>query len=237
MAANNIPVVKAIASSSNEAIGVITRSMPKRAYPEVSFHETVEQDLLRLGRINEDDGDMKDDSSSSTLHSTSSVTPDMVINTTTLEEQIANFTRAIGAGNNWSKSSSTAFIVPEGNHWGLRYILQGIQLRTFEELVTRAHDRELSIATIGAEGSPVQEPNKFKEKQEAKKWGKSSSKPLVKESNDMSGKKNDGSQETRPRKLTLKEMKIKQYPFLDSEVFGICDVLLNANLIELPEMK
>ncbi|KAL0291232.1 UNVERIFIED_CONTAM: hypothetical protein Sangu_2541500 [Sesamum angustifolium] len=96
MAANKIPVLKAVAPSSNETIGVITRSMPKRAYLEVSFHETVEQDLLRLGRINEDDGDMKDDSSSSTLHSTSSVTPDIVTNTTTLEEQIANFTRAIG---------------------------------------------------------------------------------------------------------------------------------------------
>ncbi|KAL0340280.1 UNVERIFIED_CONTAM: hypothetical protein Sradi_4544800 [Sesamum radiatum] len=60
------------------------------------FHETIKQDLLCLGRINEDDGDMKDDSSSSTLHSTSSVTLDMVRNTTTMEEQIANLTRAIG---------------------------------------------------------------------------------------------------------------------------------------------
>ncbi|KAL0416965.1 UNVERIFIED_CONTAM: hypothetical protein Slati_3528400 [Sesamum latifolium] len=44
---------------------------------------------------NEDDGDLKDDSSSSTPHSTSSVVPVMMTNTTTLEEQIANLTRAI----------------------------------------------------------------------------------------------------------------------------------------------
>ncbi|KAL0287784.1 UNVERIFIED_CONTAM: hypothetical protein Scaly_2550400 [Sesamum calycinum] len=56
-------------------------------------------------------------------------------------------------------------------------------------------------------------------------------------SNDMSGEKKDVTQERWPRKLTLKEMQTKQYPFLDFDVSGIFDDLLNINLIELPEMK
>ncbi|KAL0325262.1 UNVERIFIED_CONTAM: hypothetical protein Sradi_5095500 [Sesamum radiatum] len=39
------------------------------------------------------------------------------------------------------------------------------------------------------------------------------------------------------RKLTLKEMQATQYPFLDSNVSGIFDYLLEANLIDLLEMK
>ncbi|KAL0405086.1 UNVERIFIED_CONTAM: hypothetical protein Slati_3822500 [Sesamum latifolium] len=39
------------------------------------------------------------------------------------------------------------------------------------------------------------------------------------------------------RKLTLKEMQARQYPFLDSDVLGIFDDLLEANFIDLPEMK
>ncbi|KAL0413594.1 UNVERIFIED_CONTAM: hypothetical protein Sradi_1561100 [Sesamum radiatum] len=82
-------------SSSNETIGVVTRSMSKKTYFEVTFHETIEKDILHLGGINEDDGDLKDNSSSSTPRSTSSVALVMVTNTMALEEQIANLTRAI----------------------------------------------------------------------------------------------------------------------------------------------
>ncbi|KAL0457865.1 UNVERIFIED_CONTAM: hypothetical protein Slati_0413700 [Sesamum latifolium] len=39
------------------------------------------------------------------------------------------------------------------------------------------------------------------------------------------------------RKLTLKEMQARQYSFLDSDVSGIFDDMLEANLIDLPEMK
>ncbi|KAL0449527.1 UNVERIFIED_CONTAM: hypothetical protein Slati_1509100 [Sesamum latifolium] len=49
--------------------------------------------------------------------------------------------------------------------------------------------------------------------------------------------KNNVPYEKPQRKLTLKEMQARQYPFLDSDVPGIFDDLLEANLIDLPEMK
>ncbi|KAL0437702.1 UNVERIFIED_CONTAM: hypothetical protein Sradi_0478100 [Sesamum radiatum] len=49
--------------------------------------------------------------------------------------------------------------------------------------------------------------------------------------------KNNVLYEKLQRKLTLKEMQAKQYPFLDSDISEIFDDLLEANLIDLPEMK
>ncbi|KAI3445230.1 hypothetical protein Pfo_001895 [Paulownia fortunei] len=58
--------------------------------------------------------------------------------------------------------ASTIEICIQGIHWGLRYILQGIQPRMFEELATRAHNMELSMAASGVEGPPIQEPQRSK---------------------------------------------------------------------------
>ncbi|KAL0291236.1 UNVERIFIED_CONTAM: hypothetical protein Sangu_2541900 [Sesamum angustifolium] len=113
------------------------------------------------------------------------------------------------------------------------------------------HMMGLSMIASGVEGPPVQELRKNKEKQEAKKGGKPFSKAPSKESmvanvapfklkntaKDNVAPRNNVPYERPQRKLTLKEMQAREYPFVESDVPGIFDDLLEANLIDLPEMK
>ena len=60
-----------------------------------------------------------------------------------------------------SKISAVEMCI-QGMHWRLLYILQGIKPQTFEELATRAHDMELSIARDGSTNPPILEESKKK---------------------------------------------------------------------------
>jgi hypothetical protein len=134
-----------------------------------------------------------------------------------------------------------------GMHWGLLYILQGIKPRTFEELATRAHDMELSLASRGEKSLLIAEHHK--ERKDVKK-GDKSSKPMIKESMAIAAepvrifakeKKEERmkgpSQERERRRLMLKEMEEKTYPFPDSDVPGMLEDLLEKEVIKLPECK
>ncbi|KAL7145363.1 hypothetical protein ABFS83_07G077700 [Erythranthe nasuta] len=51
----------------------------------------------------------------------------------------------------------------QGMQWGLRYIIQGIRPKRFEDLATRAHDMELSIAANGFEEPSFQKSYQLNE--------------------------------------------------------------------------
>ncbi|XP_070057590.1 uncharacterized protein [Nicotiana tomentosiformis] len=139
----------------------------------------------------------------------------------------------------------------QGMHWGLHYIFQGIKPSTFEELVTRVRDMDLSMASTGNERMPIYEPRKGNDKQEVRKSSKFAPKYENKEVMNVNtspvkftmkvskeqNAKSTSFQDRPSEKLTLKEMQENEYPFLDSNVPAIFEELLELNLIELPEMK
>ncbi|KAA0050735.1 retrotransposon gag protein [Cucumis melo var. makuwa] len=141
---------------------------------------------------------------------------------------------------------STVEMCTQGMHWELLYILQGIKPRTFEELATRAHDMELSIANRGAKDFLVQRIGSDKnEINDTKKIANNvlNESMLVQETplesfskrKETKHKRNhDGDEKRRP---TLREKQKKVYPFPDSDVADMLEQLIEKQLIQLPECK
>ncbi|KAA0031754.1 ty3-gypsy retrotransposon protein [Cucumis melo var. makuwa] len=143
-----------------------------------------------------------------------------------------------------TKQRKAVEMCTQGMHWGLLYILQGIKPRTFEQLATRAHDMELSIANRGNNDLLVLEVRK--EKKEVKSTQKAlkgatkeamvvSTTPLKLVSKEKKMKKRQD--EGEKRRPTLKERQEKVYPFPDSDLPDMLDQLLEKQLIQLLECK
>ncbi|KAM1802469.1 hypothetical protein TB2_033171 [Malus domestica] len=142
-----------------------------------------------------------------------------------------------------SETSSIEMCI-QGMQWGLQYIIQGIKLRTFEELATRAHDMELSIAHHGKKEPIADYKN---DKVLGTKVEKAAWKPTkeamtvntspVKISTRGKAIQTEAFRDQEMRRRTLKELEEKTYPFPDSDVVAMLDDLLDKKVINLPECR
>ena len=117
--------------------------------------------------------------------------------------------------------------------------------RTFQELATKAHDMEMTIASRCGKSSSLHDSRK--DKGEFKKNPKPS-KPSSKESMATStgepvrisgkpkyeNKKSEFPKDAGKKRPTLKELQEKKYPFPDLDLSGMLDDLLQNGVIELP---
>ncbi|KAM1535460.1 hypothetical protein TB1_013662 [Malus domestica] len=142
-----------------------------------------------------------------------------------------------------SETSSIEMCI-QGMQWGLQYILQGIKPRTFEELATRAHDMELSIAHYGKK-EPISnyKIDKVLETKVEKAAWKSTKEAMTVNTTPVKiptrGKaiQTEAFRDQEMHRHTLKELEEKTYPFPDSDVVAMLDDLLDKKVIGLPECR
>ncbi|GAA0170979.1 hypothetical protein LIER_25126 [Lithospermum erythrorhizon] len=143
----------------------------------------------------------------------------------------------------------------QGMQWELKYILQGILLKTFKQLSTRPHDMELTIAANKGKGMGTPAATLYKAKVEDVEFKEPYNLYQAKDEDVefeaiqrrctchnfqdnevLFQNQGDTSFGSRNRPM-LKEMQAREYQFFDSDTSAILEELLKEKLIGLPKSK